>query len=312
VEPVAADGARRFVAGFAWQRPVNTQASARAVGPRPSAVAGNTLVDQPGLFDDGCRSGEALEVPIVLLDDDPAHPRTETSKVALAELAQDIAERGVLQPIIVAAPDAHGRYRIRIGGQRWRAARLAGLATVPVVLRSQACDAYDQVAENLKRCALSPLDLARFIQGRAAAGESNAFIAKRLAIDATTVAHHLTLLQLSPELEAVRDSGRCTSPRTLHELQLLQAEEPQAVAALLAAEQPLTRDAVAAARTNSRPQARHTPPSPPQLLDRTRALCDRLDRVLAQLVVVHPDQLPAEQLAALRERLVALAQRLAG
>jgi ParB family transcriptional regulator, chromosome partitioning protein len=179
---------------------------------------------------------------------------------------------------------------------------------VPVVLRSQACDGYDQVAENLKRCALPPLALARFIQSRVDAGESNAFIAKRLAIDATTVAHHLTLLQLSPELAEVMGAGRCTSPRTLHELQQLQAEEPQAVAGLLASEQPLTRDAVASARTRLRP----APLSLPQLLERSRSLCDRLDRVLAQLAGVDPGRLPADQLAALRERLAALAQRLAG
>jgi ParB family transcriptional regulator, chromosome partitioning protein len=266
------------------------------------------VIDQPGLFDDGRPTGEALEVPVDLLDDDPAHPRTEPSEAALAELAEDIAQRGVLQPIVVAPRDVQGRYRVRFGGQRWRAARMAGLPTVPVVLRTQACDGYDQVAENLKRCALAPLDLARFIQSRVEAGESNAFIAKRLAIDPTTVAHHLTLLQLSPELVAVMEAGRCTSPRTLHELQQLQAQEPQAVAGLLASEQPLTRDAVASARTQLRPAAL----TPPQLLDRSRALCERLDRVLAQLVCIGPGELPADQLAALRERLAALANRLTG
>lgn len=279
-----------------------------ATAVRQSSVAtAPVAIDQPGLFDERGPGGEALEVPIDRLDDDPAHPRTQRTDDALTELAQDIAERGVLQPIVVAPCDAHGRYRIRFGGQRWRAARLAGLPTVPVVIRPQVCDGYDQVAENLKRQALTPLDLARFIQSRAEAGESNAFIAKRLALDATTVAHHLTLLQLSPELATVMASGRCTSPRTLHELQQLQSDEPQVVATLLAGGQPLTRDAVAAARTQLRP----APLSPPQLIDRSQALCGRLDRLLAQLVGAGPGQLPAERLAALRERLLALAQRLA-
>jgi len=179
---------------------------------------GNYEPGEPGLFDDGRPAGEALEVPIDLLDDDPSHPRTEDPEAALVELAQDIAERGVLQPIVVAPGDVRGRYRICFGGQRWRAARLAGRVTVPVLLRSQSCNGYDQVAENLKRCALSPLDLARFIKSRTEAGESNAFIAKPLAIDATTVAYHLSLLQLSPELSpeltAAMSSGRCPSPRT--------------------------------------------------------------------------------------------------
>jgi ParB family chromosome partitioning protein len=287
---------------------MKTPAAGRATARRPIGVVAGIAFNQPGLFDDGRPAGEALEVPIDLLDDDPSHPRTEHPEAALVELAQDIAERGVLQPIVVAPGDVHGRYRIRFGGQRWRAARLAGRVTVPVVLRAQSCEGYDQVAENLKRCALSPLDLARFIQSRTEAGESHAFIAKRLGIDATTVAHHLTLLQLSPELTAAMSSGRCTSPRTLHELQQLQAETPQAVAGLLAGEQPLTRDAVAAARGRVRPAAL----SPPALLDRSRALCERLDRLLTHLAVMGPEQLPAEHLAALRDRLAALVQRLAG
>ena len=118
-------------------------------------------------------AGEPLQVPIDQLDDDPMHPRSDYPPERLDDLAQDIAERGVLQAIVVAPPDARGRYRIRLGVQRWRAARLAGLAVVPVVVRSQPCDSADQVAENLKRHGLSPLDLAHFIRSRIELGESN-------------------------------------------------------------------------------------------------------------------------------------------
>jgi len=96
--------------------------------------------------------------------------------------------------------------------QRWRAARLAGLTTVPVAVRTVSCEIYDQVAENLKRHGISPLELARFIRGRVDAGESNAHIARKLAVDATTVTHHLSLLELPPVLNAALVSGRCTAP----------------------------------------------------------------------------------------------------
>jgi ParB family chromosome partitioning protein len=259
-------------------------------------------------------------VPIDRLDDNPPHPREHYPPQCLDDLTRDIAERGVLQAIVVAPPDAQGRYRIRFGVQRWRAARRAGLTTVPVAVRVQPCEAYDQVAENLKRHGLSPLELARFIRGRVEAGECNAQIARKLAVDATTVAHHLTLLELPPMLGAALDSGRCTAPRTLHELQRLHADQPHAVAALLAGDGPVTRGAVAALRNSAAAspsrsgQGRVAPPDPiADLIGRSQSLCDRLDRLLTRLVTdVGADRLPGGELAALRQRLAALLQRLDG
>lgn len=66
-------------------------------------------------------------VPVDQLDDDPLNPRTECPREWLDDLAKDIAERGVLQPIVTAPPDMRGRYRIQFGALRWRAAQLAGL-----------------------------------------------------------------------------------------------------------------------------------------------------------------------------------------
>ena len=103
-----------------------------------------------------------------------------------------------------------------------------GSKHVPVVIGSEAHDVYAQVAENQKRHGLTPLDLARFMRSRADAGDSNAEIAKRMGIDLTSVAHHLALLTLPPELDEAFRSGRCTSPRTLYELAKLQQDEARA------------------------------------------------------------------------------------
>ncbi len=80
-------------------------------------------------------------MPIDRLDDNPPHPREHYPPQCLDDLTRDIAERRVLQAIVVAPPDAQGRYRIRFGVQRWRAARRAGLTTVPVAVRVQPCEA---------------------------------------------------------------------------------------------------------------------------------------------------------------------------
>jgi ParB family chromosome partitioning protein len=261
-------------------------------------------------------AGEPLQVPIDRLDDDRLHPRDGYPQECLDDLARDIAERGVLQAIVVAPPDARGRYRICFGVRRWHAARRAGLTTVPVAVRARPCEAYDQVAENLRRHGLSPLELAHFIRSRSEAGESNATIAKKLAVDQTTVAHHLTLLVLPPALGAALESGRCTSPRTLHELQKLHAEQPEAVARLLDGDLPVTRNAVAALRTPGTRAAGasenvHAASLDPvtDLLGQLQFLCDRLERLLARLADTGADRLPGERLAALRQRLVALARR---
>ena len=276
--------------------------------------------DQPGLFDaKPMPTGEPLMVSIDRLDEDSRKPRTEFPPQDMGELAQDIAQRGVLQPIVVSPADESGRYRIHFGSKRWRAAKQAGLTEVPVIVAARAHDAYDQVAENLKRQGLSPLELARFIRGQVDAGESNATIAKRLAIDQTTVAHHLALLALPPVLDAALKTGRCTSPRTLYELSKLHTDQPARVAELVAGDEPITRHAVAALRDAAPAAAADTraptPRSPctdrmAQMIARANGLCDQLDATLLRLNRSGISTVSPDDTVALRQRVAALASRL--
>lgn len=174
-------------------------------------------------------AGHPLLVAVDRLYEDPNNPRTEFPEPDLDELADDIRHRGILQPLVVHPVDAQGRHRVHFGAKRLRAAIRLGLHEIPVVVRDAPADPYDQVAENQKRRGLAPLELAHFIRGQAQAGESNATIARRLGMNLTTVAHHLSLLELPPELDETLKSGRCTSPRTLHELSKLHDERPDQV-----------------------------------------------------------------------------------
>ena len=142
--------------------------------------------------------GFPLLLAVDLLEEDPDNPRTEFPDEEIAELAQDIAVRGILQPIVVRRAADAGRYRILFAAKRLRAAKRAGLDAVSVVIGSEAHDVYAQVAENQKRHGLTPLDLARFMRTRAEVGDSNAEIAKRMGIDLTSVAHHLALIESTP------------------------------------------------------------------------------------------------------------------
>ena len=193
-------------------------------------------------------AGRPLLLTTTSLFEDPNNPRTEFPEAELEELAEDIRQHGILQPIVVHPVDAVGRHQIHFGAKRWRVAQLAELKQVPVVVRDATADPYTRVAENQKRHGLTPLDLARFIRGRADAGDSNATVAKRLGMNLTTVAHHLALLELPPELDEALKSGRVTSPRTLHELSKLHAENPEQVQSLLDGGAEIMRTAVSAVR----------------------------------------------------------------
>jgi len=108
-----------------------------------------------------------VELKIDELQPGRYQPRLQLREEGLAELAESIREQGVLQPLIVRAVTLTGgdakRYEIVAGERRWRAARLAGLVTVPVMVR----DLTDQSAlavaliENLQREDLNPVDQAR-------------------------------------------------------------------------------------------------------------------------------------------------------
>jgi ParB family chromosome partitioning protein len=250
--------------------------------------------------------GRPATVPIESIDEDPANPRADFPDAALDELAEDIHLRGILVPLVVHPINADGRHLLHFGARRLRAARRAGLREVPVVVRDAPADRYAQVAENLKRADLAPLDLARFVRQQMDAGDSQAEVSRRLGMNLTTVAHHLSLLDLPPVLADAMKSGRCTSPRTLHELNKLNEQQPEAVRSLVVGKGPITRETVAALRTETKP----SDPSPTcRWLHQVHAACERLERLLAR--VKRPtDAQSLADLAALRARLAALAEHL--
>jgi ParB family transcriptional regulator, chromosome partitioning protein len=258
-------------------------------------------------------------LPLTRLFADPQNPRTEVPEAELNELAEDIRQHGILQPIVVQPAGGDGRNQIHFSAKRWRAAQRIGLQHVPVVVREAPADAYVQVAENQKRHGLTPLDLARFIRRRVDHDESNATVAKRLGIDQTTLAHHLALLALPPELDAAMKAGQCSSPRTLYELSKQHAAQPERVASLVASGEPITRAAVAEIRDAApAPSAalRITTRAPPRangpakLLTRANTLCARLDAALLRLSQTDTTSMAAGAITELRQQILAMASRL--
>ena len=252
----------------------------------------------------GIADGRPMLVAVTLLHEDMNNPRTDFPEAALEELAADIPQRGILQPLVVQPADGDGRHLIHFGAKRLRAAIRAGLSEVPIVLRDLPVDRYAQVAENQKRHGLTPMDMARFIRERVDAGDSNATIARQLGMNLTTVAHHLALLALPPELDEALKSGRITSPRTLHELSKLHDQQPEQILALVAGDAEITRTAVSALR--AAPKNRHASDaatsSSNELVAQANAACDRLERVLGRIQPSNADQVALPELIALRIR----------
>ena len=137
-------------------------------------------------------------------------PRSRMDQEALKELAASIKTQGVIQPILV-RPVAADRYEIVAGERRWRAARMAGLTAVPVVIRdipdNQALAAA--LIENIQREDLNPLEQATGIQRLISEfGLTHQSAAEALGRSRTAVTNLLRLLELAPPVRDLLAEGK--------------------------------------------------------------------------------------------------------
>ena len=157
------------------------------------------------------RSGPDL-LDIDLIAPNPEQPRTHFEPEQLRELAESIAEHGIIQPLIVTR-DGQGGIRLIAGERRLQAARLAGLQTVPVVMREAADSELLELAliENLQRADLNAIEEAmayrRLMEEYGLTQEETA---RRVGKNRVTVANSLRLLNLDPEIRRSLVSGEIT------------------------------------------------------------------------------------------------------
>lgn len=186
-------------------------------------------------------NGAPLEIPLVLIVEDPEQPRSEFDAASLDELAASIRQSGVKSPVSVRrVPDNPDHWVLNYGARRLRASRLAGKVSIPAFV-DEAHDSYDQVIENLQRDDLKPMELALFVQKRITQGEKKGEIAKALGKSADFVTNHLALIDMPEALEALYASGGITSAKLIYDLRTLRKKDPAAVDAWLDGRKSITR-----------------------------------------------------------------------
>ena len=154
-------------------------------------------------------SEETLSTEVMLSQIEPNRdqPRKDFDEQALNELAESIREHGLLQPILVRSKPSGG-YEIIAGERRWRASRIAGLRTVPVVIKEMDEKEAAEVAliENLQREDLNPVEEAMGYRSLMVSyGLTQEQVSERMGKSRSAVANALRLLDLTPsETEALK------------------------------------------------------------------------------------------------------------
>jgi ParB family transcriptional regulator, chromosome partitioning protein len=227
--------------------------------------------------------GPDRRVPVAALSPNPDQPRRRFDDDTLAELAQSIREKGILQPLIVRAlsgqPD---RYEIVAGERRWRAAQRAGIHEVPVIVRD-----FDDtevleigVIENIQREGLNPIDEAAAYRALIERfGRTQDKVAEALGKSRSHIANAMRLLNLPEPVQAMVLDGRLSAG---HARALVTAADPLALARTVLARGLNVRQTEALARDAHVP----APARPPTPDADTRALEQALSAALGMKVAI--------------------------
>ncbi len=155
---------------------------------------------------------ELRELPVELIVPNPRQPRRGFDEDGLARLAESLRERGVLQPVLV-RPLAGGTYELVAGERRWRAATIAGLDTIPALVRARDDAQSLEVAliENMAREDLNPMEEARACEALVEElGLTREDVGRRVGRSRVAVSNLMRLLDLPDEAMALIERGALT------------------------------------------------------------------------------------------------------
>ncbi|WP_295452771.1 ParB/RepB/Spo0J family partition protein [uncultured Thiodictyon sp.] len=236
-----------------------------------SKAAANELSDIRSLrdlmADDEPDTTGAVIVALSLIDRDEDQPRKAFDDESIAGLAESLAVAGVIQPLIVSRhPNDAGRYMLIAGERRWRAANLAGLAEVLVIVRelSPAQRLAVQLLENADREPLNILEEATAVARLVELGNSPKQVGELLGKNKTWVSLRRKLASHISQIDVFVTGNRTQDPETLSFLIDLEALDPNAVAEFLCAEK-VTRATVREALEVARAKFANAPSVQPSV-----------------------------------------------
>jgi len=219
-------------------------------------------------------------------------PRSQFDAHGLEELAESIRAQGVLQPLVV-TDDGEAGFTIIAGERRWRAAKMAGLATVPVLVREVAGEQQMlelALVENLQRADLDAIEEAEAYRHLAERfGLSQEAIGQRVGKSRPSVTNALRLLRLPPQVRDMLRDGRITPGQARPLLALGDAHKQAALAERAVAEHLSARqlETLAGRDSSEAPSPSRPARSPQHPTDvHTRAAMERLTRLLQTSVEI--------------------------
>lgn len=171
-------------------------------GPDVESSPPNATVEPPAIT-------SPMEIPVDAVVPNPHQPRRQMNEASIAELAASLKSTGLIQPIIVRRSGE--RFELIAGERRLRAAKLAGLDTLPAIIRD--VDGFTQaqmaLVENIQRENLNPIDRAQAYRAlMSQLGLTQAELAGRLGEDRSSIANHLRLLDLTEPVQKLILEGR--------------------------------------------------------------------------------------------------------
>jgi ParB family transcriptional regulator, chromosome partitioning protein len=177
--------------------------------PKPGMGRGLDAILSVSAEGANARDDELRELPVELISPSPKQPRRRFDEEALQALAGSLGERGVLQPVLV-RPKAGGTYELVAGERRWRAAQIAGLKTVPALVRAREDAEALELAliENMAREDLSPIEEARACAALVEElGLTREEVGRRVGRGRVAVSNLIRLLDLPDEVVELLQDG---------------------------------------------------------------------------------------------------------
>lgn len=211
-------------------------------------------------------AGGLRMVPVEQLAPNPHQPRSNFDEIALAELAASIQAHGIIQPLVVTAnPTALGAYWLVAGERRWRAARMAGLQEVPVIVREASPQQLMEWAlvENVQRADLNALEEATAYQTLMEEfGLTQADVAERVGKSRSAVANTVRLLNLPLEAQEAIIDGKISAGHARALLALPDADAIRSTLAEILRRELNVRQTEALVRRKLEPAPDSPPPAP--------------------------------------------------